>query len=156
MKKFDLHIHTVSTVSDVSFTFSIDVLEQYVKARKIDAIAITNHNMFNLEQYRKIVSKLSGAIVFPGIEINVGHNSGHLIVIGKQEDVEEFSHKCECVQKEIKSEKDSITTEQLKNIFGQLNRFLLIPHYDKKPSIDKKILAELREDIICGEVNSVK
>lgn len=156
MKKIDLHIHTLSTVSDVSFTFSIEVLEQYIKDRKIDAIAITNHNMFDLMQYREIVSRLSGTIVFPGIEINVGNNAGHMLVIGKQDDVEEFGHRCECVQKEIKSEKDSITTEQLKNIFGTLDRFLLIPHYDKKPSIDKKILEELREDIICGEVNSVK
>lgn len=156
MKKFDLHIHTLSTISDVSFTFSMEILEQYVKDRNIDAIAITNHNMFDLAQYREIVSRLSDTIVFPGIEINIGNNAGHLLVIAKQDDVEEFSHKCECVQKEIQSEKDSITVEQLKSIFGKLDRFLLIPHYDKKPSIDKKILTELKDNIICGEVNSVK
>ena len=59
MKKFDLHIHTLSTISDVSFTFSMEILEQYVKERKIDAIAITNHNMFDLAQYREIALKLS-------------------------------------------------------------------------------------------------
>ena len=156
MKKFDLHIHTLSTISDVSFTFSMEILEQYVKERKIDAIAITNHNMFDLAQYREIALKLSDTIVFPDIEINIGNNAGHLLVIAKQDDVEEFSHKCECVQKEIQSEKDSITVEQLKNFFGKLDRFLLIPHYDKKPSVDKKILAELKDNIICGEVNSIK
>lgn len=156
MKKFDLHIHTLSTISDVSFTFSMEILEQYVKDRNIDAIAITNHNMFDLVQYREIVLRLSDTIVFPGIEINIGNNAGHLLVIARQDDVEEFSHKCECVQKEIQSEKDSITVEQLKSIFGKLDRFLLIPHYDKKPSIEKKILTELKDNIICGEVNSVK
>lgn len=156
MKKFDLHIHTLSTISDVLFTFSMEILEQYVTDRNIDAIAITNHNMFDLAQYREIVLRLSDTIVFPGIEINIGNNAGHLLVIAKQDDVEEFSHKCECVQKEIQSEKDSITVEQLKSIFGKLDRFLLIPHYDKKPSIDKKILTELKDNIICGEVNSVK
>ena len=54
MKKFDLHIHTLSTISDVSFTFSMEMLEQYVKERKIDAIAITNHNMFDNGQYESL------------------------------------------------------------------------------------------------------
>ncbi len=156
MKKFDLHIHTVATASDVSFTFSMEVLKQYVNERNIDAIAITNHNMFDLEQYKEIVSELPDTIVFPGIEINLGDNAGHLIVIAKQDDVEEFSHKCESVQKEIETIKDSITIVQLINIFGKLDRFLLIPHYDKKPNVDKKILMELKDNIFCGEVNSIK
>lgn len=156
MKKFDLHIHTLSTVSDSPFTFSMEILEQYVKDRKLDAIAITNHNMFDLAQYREIVSKLTGVVVFPGIEINVGINAGHILVIAKQDDVEEFSYKCECVKQEIKSEKQSITLDKLKSIFGKLDRFLLIPHYDKKPNIDKKILEELKDNIFCGEVNSIK
>ena len=156
MKKMDLHIHTVSTVSDRPFVFSMEILERYVEERRIDVIAITNHNMFDLGQYREIVSKLPGTFVFPGIEINIGNNAGHLIVIARQDDVEEFAHKCEKVQKEIKSEKDSITTEQLQAFFGKLDRYLFIPHYDKKPAVDKRILAELQEFIFCGEVNSVK
>lgn len=156
MMKMDLHIHTVSTVSDRPFEFSMDVLKQYVDERKINVIAITNHNVFDLEQYRRIISKLPDTTVFPGIEINIGNNAGHLLVIARQDDVEEFAHKCENVQKEIKTEKDSITIEQLKAFFGQLDRFLLIPHYDKKPPVDKRILTELQETIFCGEVNSIK
>ena len=87
MKKLDLHIHTVSTVSDRPFEFSMDILKQYVEERKIDVIAITNHNVFDLEQYRRIVSKLSDTIVLPGIEINIGNNAGHLLVIARQDDV---------------------------------------------------------------------
>ena len=44
MKKVDLHIHTISTVKDRSFTFDINALEEYVQSQKIDVIAITNHN----------------------------------------------------------------------------------------------------------------
>lgn len=157
MKKLDLHIHTVSTQSDVSFEFDMRILEKYVKDRKIDAIAITNHNMFDLAQYKDIVLSLPNTIVFPGIEINVGDgNTGHLIVVAKQDDVEQFNRKCECVQRRIQTEKDSITIEELKRIFGNLDRFLLVPHYDKKPKVDKKILTELKDNIVCGEVNSVK
>lgn len=156
MRKLDLHVHTVSTVSDAPFMFSMNVLKQYVTERKIDAIAITNHNMFDLIQYIEIASELSDTIVFPGIEINIGNNAGHLLVIAKPDDVEEFSHKCEDVQNEIESEKDSITIEKFKQIFDGFERYLLIPHYDKKPSVDKKILKELQNHITCGEVNSIK
>ena len=55
MKKLDLHIHTKKTISDVnSFEFSLNKLKQYVNEMKIDAIAITNHNIFDLTQYLEI------------------------------------------------------------------------------------------------------
>ena len=50
MKKIDLHIHTRKTISDSDFTFSINRLQQYVNEMNIDAIAITNHNLFDKEQ----------------------------------------------------------------------------------------------------------
>ena len=91
MKKFDLHIHTVSTQSDAPFTFSMEKLKQYVVERQIDAIAITNHNIFDLAQYKAIVSELSNIVVFPGIEINIGHNAGHLIAIARPDDADDFT-----------------------------------------------------------------
>lgn len=156
MRKLDLHIHTVSTISDVAFTFSMDILKRYIMERKIDAIAITNHNMFDLEQYRSITLTLSDTIVFPGIEVNIGNNAGHLLIIAKLDDVEDFFHKCQAIQNKIKSENDSIKIEELKKIFGGFDRYLLIPHYDKKPNVDKKILDEFKDYIFCGEVNSIK
>lgn len=51
MKKCDLHIHTISTVSDSAFTFSLEVLKDYVHKMGIDVIAITNHNVFNIADY---------------------------------------------------------------------------------------------------------
>lgn len=156
MKKFDLHIHTVSTQSDAPFTFSMEKLKQYVKERQIDAIAITNHNIFDLAQYKTIVSELSDIVAFPGIEINIGQNVGHLIVIARPDDADEFSYKCKNVENEIKSEKDSIGIELFIKIFDKLNNLILIPHYDKKPFVDKNILAKLKDNISCGEVNSIK
>lgn len=46
MKKVDLHIHTVATVSDHYFEFSMDTLQSYVECKELDAIAVTNHNLF--------------------------------------------------------------------------------------------------------------
>ena len=57
MKKLDLHIHTKSTISDAPFNFSITKLMQYVEEMKIDAIAITYHNLFDLLQYYRMLKR---------------------------------------------------------------------------------------------------
>ena len=48
MKKCDLHIHTIATPSDASFTFNLNVLENYVQKMQLDVIAVTNHNVFDI------------------------------------------------------------------------------------------------------------
>lgn len=54
MKKIDLHIHTVSTISNKPFVFSLQKLKEYVEKLEINCIVITNHNTFDLEQFNKI------------------------------------------------------------------------------------------------------
>lgn len=40
MKKVDLHIHTVATVSDHYFEFSMDALQSYVECKELDDKAL--------------------------------------------------------------------------------------------------------------------
>ena len=54
MKKIDLHIHTIATRSDANFDFSFEQMKEYVESEKIDCVAITNHNLFDLKQYKTI------------------------------------------------------------------------------------------------------
>ena len=157
MKKIDLHIHTLQTISDSQFEFSLDSLTKYVIEAEIDAIAITNHNCFDIEQFEIIQEALkNSATVFPGIEVNIGQNAGHLIVISCPQMVADFSVQCEKIKASIKNKTDSISAEEFKNIFGDLSKFLLIPHYDKSPSVDRRVIDDLKDFIICGEVSSVK
>ena len=94
MKKFDLHIHTLQTISDHPFTFCFERLKQYVEWAKLDVIAITNHNVFDTDQFRFIQENLSSTVtVLPGIEVNVGKNAGHLIVITYNSSLEEMAIK---------------------------------------------------------------
>lgn len=160
MKKLDLHIHTVKTDFDVNFKFSLVKLKQYVAELGISGIAITNHNEFNLSQYEQIKETLQrecDCVVFPGIEINIGDkNYGHMICITSPEDSEDFSQKCYQVNQLITKQKHSITVVELKDIFTDLNRYLWIPHIDKKPSVSPDVLKEMGSAIRCGEVASVK
>lgn len=55
MKKCDFHIHTVPTISDSAFTFSLNALKGYVEKMELDAIAITNHNVFDMSNLGPLV-----------------------------------------------------------------------------------------------------
>jgi ABC-type dipeptide/oligopeptide/nickel transport system ATPase component len=153
VKKIDLHIHTVQSLSDWDFEFSLDKLEEYVKKLEIDCIAITNHNLFDLEQFNTIVNRLCDIKVLPGIEIDL--EGGHLLLISENYEVLDFDIKCKQVQELIKTKQDFITVETLVQIFNDLNRYLLIPHYDKRPIIKEETLNKLKPHISCGEVTSI-
>ncbi|WP_316840055.1 PHP domain-containing protein [Pedobacter gandavensis] len=153
MKKIDLHIHTVSSISDYEFEFCLEQLKKYVSKLEIDCIAITNHNLFDLEQFKLISSELN-IKVLAGIEINL--EGGHLLLISENSELVDFDAKCREVQMLIKNKHDSITVENLITIFPDLSRYLLIPHYDKNPNISDTTLAKLQPHIHAGEVTSTK
>lgn len=121
----------------------------------LDGIAITNHNMFDQAQYRTIANTLD-IEVLPGIEINIGAGPGHVLLIADKADVADFSAKCDKVSELVKTAEDSIDVAKLREIFGDLSKYLLIPHYDKRPPVDKASLEQLGGDFIVGEVMSAK
>ena len=156
MKKIDLHIHTISTVSDYDFDFDLSKLKEYVNKLEIDCIAITNHNTFDFNQFNIIKDNLE-IVVFPGIEIDL--EKGHLLLISDNTDLSEindFAKKCERVKKLITSKDDHISLEQFKEIFPVLDKYLLIPHYHKKPVIKSEIIEKIDTLISAGEVSSYK
>lgn len=153
MKKIDLHLHTIPTVSDADFTFSLDKFIEYVNSAELDAVAITNHDMFDLDQFNEIDDALD-CIVFPGIEINL--DNGHILVISENRNLEEFQIKTRLVSEKIRDIGDSISADELIQIFGDLNNYLLIPHYQKKPAVSRDNIAHLSTFISAGEVDSPK
>ena len=153
MQKIDLHIHTVPTISDAHFTFSLAKLSEYVNSCELDAIAITNHDMFDFGQFSEIVEKLD-CVVFPGIEINL--DKSHVLVISENENLDEFQIKTQAVSEKITAIGDSITVDELVRIFGDLNNYLIIPHYQKRPAISGDTLDQIGEFISAGEVDSPK
>ncbi|WBX72939.1 histidinol-phosphatase [Tenacibaculum pacificus] len=156
MKKIDLHIHTISTVSDYHFDFDLSKLKEYIEKLEIDCIAITNHNTFDFNQYNTIKDNLD-IIVFPGIEIDL--ERGHLLVISDNDDLSEindFSKKCKRVNNLIETKDDYITLDEFKDIFPNLDKYLVIPHYHKKPIIKPKVIEQIETLITAGEVSSYK
>lgn len=153
MKKIDLHIHTVQSNSDSAFVFSMDSLKEYVDRLSIDCISITNHNLFDKNQFLDICRNIPITIL-PGIEIDL--EGGHILLISENEEIDDFASKCQRVSDLIPTENDSITFEQLIDIFPQINNYLLIPHYDKNPPIKDDTLKKLGENVFAGEVASIR
>lgn len=154
MKKMDLHIHTVSTKRDKPFAFSIEKLKGYVIQEKVDLIAITNHNLFDAQQFSDITNALP-IKVFPGIEVDI--EGGHLIVITDPSDIDDFTEKCAKVYRLNETSEDSYISEaQFMEIFNDLGKYILIPHYEKEPKLPLERVPQISPYIKCGEACSAK
>ncbi|CAG19727.1 PHP domain-containing protein [Photobacterium profundum] len=153
MKKIDLHIHTVHTRSDSKFEYSLETLKKYVEAAQLDCIAITNHNEFNLSQFREISRELD-ITVLPGIEIDL--ERGHILLISDPSDLEDFSARCQKLTSLITYPHPNVALTSFKEIFTDLDQYILIPHYDKSPKILKFVLDDLKRYITAGEVQAPK
>lgn len=153
MKAVDLHIHTVKSISDSQFTFSMDSLIKYVDDMKLDIIGITNHNLFDVEQFKEISNELD-IKVLPGIEINF--EGGHLLLLSENNNLDDFVNKCKKIEEKIRSTNDNINKEELIEIFEDLNEYLLIPHNPKKPKVPIQIIKEMKYYISAVEVSSIK
>jgi len=154
MKKIDLHLHTkASPISETEFVFSLSKLKEYVEKLSIDCIAITDHNLFDLEQFNEISGRL-GNTVLPGIEIDL--EKGHLLLISENTELNDFEIKCKQVENLIKNKAEYLTVRQLKEIYVDLAKYILIPHYDKNPIIRPEIIDLLKPHITSGEVTSAK
>jgi len=153
VKKIDFHIHTVSTVSDREFEFSINTLQSYVEQACLDAIAITNHNIFDKEQFLEIKSSVQ-AKVFPGIEIDV--EGTHILLISEDNELGDFKSKCDQISMHIPDSCSSISLDTLREVFPDLSKYLLIPHYKKHPAIQSVTLERLGDLVYAGEVSGPK
>ena len=153
MKKIDLHVHTKATASDRPFVFSFDRLKQYVLRRAVDCIAVTNHNEFDLAQFEAI-RKAVDITVLPGIEIDL--EGGQLLLIADGLALKDFESRCKSIAKRTPNKSRSISVNELKDVFGDLSKFILIPHYDKKPEIKEETLIALGTNVTAGEVTSPK
>lgn len=157
MKKFDLHIHTIPSVSDHPFDFSLDKLKEYVSRMRLDAIAITNHNLFDKNQFLKIKSELDkivNIVVFPGVEVDLC--GGHLLVITSANNIDDLNLTVSKLADYIKKQGDYIDLKLFNSIFTDLSKYLLIPHFDKDPKLPLDVIRKFGNNIFTGEVASPK
>ena len=128
-------------------------LKEHVSLNKLDVIAITNHDCFDLQQFREIEKEIKECVVFPGIEISL--KGGHLLIISKNENIEDFSNKCKEISESIKNDTTQITPDNFNKVFTELDNYIVIPHKEKSNSIadPEKLFGK---NITAFEASSVK
>lgn len=152
MKKIDFHIHTVQSSSDAPFSFCMDKLLEYISSAKIDAIAITNHNLFDRAQF-EIISANTTIDVYPGIEVDV--DGTQILIVADKLDLSAFESQCLRVNAGCAAN-GSLTLDEFNLIFPDLSKYIAIPHYEKKPEIRTETLDQLLPHVTAGEVSSPK
>lgn len=157
-KAIDFHIHTLRTLSDnKDLDFNKERLKQYVSRLALKAIAITNHNLFDKDQFEEITDYLSteNVVIFPGIEVDL--ENAHILVISSLEFIDSFSEACNKISSKVTSQNFSLNVEEFNEIFCNiLDECLLIPHYKKAPVMPSSIISKINTTITAGEVQNPK
>ncbi|MDE3022813.1 MAG: hypothetical protein KGI54_13310 [Pseudomonadota bacterium] len=152
--KIDLHTHTKKCKSGDAPTREItpNYFCEILASTEVGIIAITNHNVFDLAQFREIEDGLKGGVqVWPGIELDVIEQGsrGHLLVIVSPTKAATFSDVVEKLTLNSTPGNFTTTIGSILQSFEPLKP-LYVAHYKQKiPNISDVAL----EALIAGTAN---
>lgn len=146
--KIDIHVHTKKTKQGDSPYREVtpERFSEIVLSTDVKIVAITNHNVFDIEQYEQITQQVDKAIqVWPGIELDIEEPEGraHLIVIVSPEMKAEFYDKVINVTKGFSPDEFTITLDDVAANFDELNPIYVAHYLQKKPDISENSLNKL-------------
>ena len=143
--KIDIHTHTRKCKSGDAPTREISAAEfcETILSTDVRIIAITNHNVFDLEQFEEIQSTLGGdAQVWPGIELDIFDSGlrGHLLVIVSPNKAKEFSAAVEEITKDSSPDDFTASIEEVLNKFDSFGPLYIAHYKQKKPDLSEELL----------------
>ena len=146
--KIDIHTHTKKCKSGDAPTREISPADlcETILSTEVRIIAVTNHNVFDLEQFDEIQTGLSeDAQVWPGIELDIleGESRGHLLVIVSPRLARKFSAATEELTKGSNPDTFSVTIESVLSNFDSFNPLYVAHYKQKKPNISDEVLEKL-------------
>lgn len=130
--RIDFHLHTRSAEEkDDGFEFSLSWLKRYTQRLNIGAIAITNHNLFDLKQFNQIEDALSCAVL-PGVELSLEGGHVNLVFENTSENKTKLVEACQGLDLGSTA---GLSVSKFKNLFSDLNEGLFIYEYGKSNSL---------------------
>lgn len=146
--KIDIHTHTKKCKSGDAPTRQISPQSFCEKLlnTEVRIIAITNHNVFDLEQYNEIIKLLDNkAQVWPGIELDILENGarGHLIVIVSPKKAQLFNDAVSTLTLNSTPDNFTASIDEVVSTFDSFDP-LYVAHYKKKPDISDEVLEMLQ------------
>jgi ABC-type cobalamin/Fe3+-siderophores transport system ATPase subunit/predicted metal-dependent phosphoesterase TrpH len=152
--KIDIHTHTKQCKSGDAPSREIGAAAfcEAVRATEVGIIAITNHNVFDLDQFEEIIEEMSGdAQVWPGIELDVVDDGarGHLLVIVSPDRAKEFAGVVSDITARATPDKFQTTIEEVLERFDALGPLYVAHYKQKRPNLSDEAL----EKLISGTEN---
>ena len=146
--KIDIHTHTKKCKSGDAPTREISPADfcETILSTEVRIIAITNHNVFDLDQFKEIEDGLGqDAQVWAGIELDILENDsrGQLLVIVSPTRAREFSEVVDELTKGSSPDNFTATIDEVLMKFDLFNP-LYVAHYKQKmPNISDDTLEKL-------------
>lgn len=146
--KIDIHTHTKKCKTGDPDTRQVepDVFCDAVLSSDVGIVAITNHNAFDLQQFREIEQKMSGdAQVWPGVELDIAQEggAGHLLVIVSPTQADAFAEQLEDLTSGATPDTFTATIEEVADAFDSLGPLYVAHYRQKKPDILDETLDQL-------------
>lgn len=144
--KIDLHCHTIATKKGDNQGRNVDKTKFLEKlSGKVELVAITNHNYFDIDQYVSFSSN-ENIIVWPGIEIDIVEKESryHCIVISNPRKIDDFTEKVVDFTLE-NADKFSCSLEQFVNRFKSLDCIVIAHYFKKENSFDDEMIGVLKD-----------
>lgn len=154
MKVIDLHCHTIAAKTGDAPTRAVtpELFAEQLSAAGVEIAAVTNHNLFNIDQYRDLVFASKGiAQVWPGAELDVTRDDEHwhMIVVCDPNKAEVFSTELARLVGSKKPDDVMLDFDSVWETFLPIGA-LFISHAHKSPGISdtemEKIIANAGAD----------
>lgn len=155
----DLHCHTIKIKDSEkeSRNCSLSLFQKKTSEAQVSIIGITNHNFFDLEQYRQFSSIANGPLVFPGVEFDVfliSGGVGHCLLIVNPDDAELLKKLIDdegCSTKET-AKNHVLTEENLAILSNKMDSFLIVHYGSKDKAFSDTDIDFLKEHLTTSTV----
>lgn len=116
-----------------------------METARLNAIAITNHNVFDLDNYNEIKDALN-IPVFPGVELNVSNPGGfgHVLLIAPEEAVDTFNANTSTLSSMYRDEKSHLSWQEIAGHYPEISDYIINPHFKKHKPINSQTLEAMK------------
>ena len=150
----DFHCHTKATKKGEAPSRNIPSPRYFcdqVENANVKMLAITNHNSFDLKQFKTIQKEAKNKIIiFPGVELDIiGLNGerGHLVFFYDNRKVDEFNREIEKLLNSKDADSFTIDIDGFISFANKLNTGIIMAHYHKSDALDYKSLQKIRDNL---------
>jgi ABC-type cobalamin/Fe3+-siderophores transport system ATPase subunit len=146
--KIDIHTHTKKCKSGDAPTREVtaEVFCNTVLSTDVKVIAVTNHNVFDLQQFQAIQERIGkDAVVWPGVELDVydDNGKGHLLVITSPTRAVKLAAAVAALTRGHTPDTFKVTIPDVLKTFDAMEPLYVAHYKQKQPSVSDDMLVVL-------------